>query len=66
MKRLCSYDLEKQKALHCEEINSLSDQEQADELVEYFSEVRNQFDELRSCDIQVPVFDESMIPQVSH
>ena len=66
LKRLCSYDLEKQEELHCEEIDLLSDQEQADELAEFFSDVRNQFDELRSCDIQAPVFVNSMIPQVSH
>ena len=44
LKRLCSYDLEKQEELHCEEIDLLSDQEQADKLAEVFSAVRNQFD----------------------
>ena len=52
--------------LHCEEIDSLTDQEQADELVEHFSNVRNQYDELLSCDIQMPIFDEAWIPQISH
>ena len=65
LKRLCSYDLQKQEVLHCEEIDSLSDQEQADELADHFSNVRNLYDELRPCDIQMPEFDEITIPQIS-
>ena len=65
LKRFCSYDLEKQEVLHCEEIDSLSDQEQADELADHFSNVRNLFDELRPGDIQMPEFDEITIPQIS-
>ena len=44
LKRLCSYDLEKQEALKCEEINELSDQHQADKLVDHFLEIRGRFD----------------------
>jgi hypothetical protein len=51
--------------LHCEEIDSLLDQEQADELADNFSKVRNLFDELRLGDIQMPEFDEITIPQIS-
>ena len=63
LKSLCTYDMEKQEALNCEEIEALSDQEQADDLVEHFSYIRNQFDELKSCDIKVPQFQENSIPQ---
>ena len=65
LKRLCSYDLEKQEALKCEEINELSDQHQADELVDHFSEIRGRFFALSSSHIKIPHFDQSSIPHIS-
>ena len=46
------------------EINSLTDQEQADELVNHFSKIRCQFNELQTCDIKIPSFDQNSIPQL--
>ena len=66
LKRLCSYDLEKQDVLKCEELNHLEDQTQADTLVDHFSNVRSKFDALNSHDIQIPHFEEKSIPQFSH
>ena len=57
--------MEKQEPLACEEINSLNDQEQADELVNHFSKIRCQFNELQTCDIQIPPFDQNSIPQLT-
>ena len=51
LKRLCSYDLEKQEVLQCDELSHLEDHKQADILVEHFSNVRSKFDALQACDI---------------
>ena len=59
------FDLEKQEALKCEEINELSDQHQADKLVDHFLEIRGRFDPLISSDIKIPYFDQSSIPHIS-
>ena len=65
LKRLCSYDLEKQEVLKCEEIDKLPDQDQADNLAENFSKIRGKFDALKATDIIDPLFSQDSIPQVS-
>ena len=65
LKRLCSYDLEKQEVLKCEEIDQVPDQDQADILAEHFSKIRGKFDALKATDIIIPSFNQDSIPQVS-
>ena len=55
--------MKKQEILNCQESEGLSDQEQSDDIVEHFSNIRNLFDELKSCDIEIPPFQENFIPQ---
>ena len=65
LKRLCSYDLEKQEVLKCEEVDHLEDQQQADALVEHFSSVRCKFDALNTYDVPIPHFEEKSVPHFS-
>ena len=65
LNRLCTYDMEKQDQLNCEEIETLTDQEQGDELVEHFSKTRNEYSVLKPRDILIPPFDKNNIPQLS-
>ena len=64
LKRLCTYDMEKQEAIVCEQLEHLSDQEQANELVNHFSKIRCQFDALNASDIIIPPFNQNSIPQL--
>ena len=51
VKRMCSYDQEKFEPIVCNEIETLTDQEQADKISEHFCAVRKQFNALKSSDI---------------
>ena len=63
MKRLCSYDQEKNDPIICEEINDFTDEEQANLIAEHFALPRNKYSALQPSDIQVPSFLESLITQ---
>ena len=63
LKRICSYDQEKHEEIICEEINHLTDSEQAEKILEHFAGPRNKYSELNPCDIQVPFFQENSVPQ---
>ena len=65
LKRLCSYDQEKNEPIICEEINDFTDKEQANLIAEHFALPRNKYRPLQPCDVQVPDFTESSIVQFS-
>ena len=62
-KRICSYDQEKTQPIICAEIETLTDQEQADKIAQHFSAVRQKFKPLEKSDIIIPPFSEDTIPQ---
>ena len=65
VKRICSYEQDKYEPINCEEIEHLSDQEQANKIAKHFCAVREKFEPLRKSDIVIPPFDEDTIPQFS-
>ena len=66
LKRICSYDQERYEPIMCDEIESLSDQEQADKIAEFFAAPRQAYDALLSCEIKVDEIMEEDFPHFSH
>jgi hypothetical protein len=54
---------QKDQQINIEEINHLSDQEQAEIIAEKFSSIQYEYEPLKSEDISVPPFSEKDIPQ---
>ena len=65
LKRICSFDQNKYEPIICDEIQNLSDQEQAERIAEFFAAPRQEYDALRSCDILVEEIDEQDFPHFS-
>ena len=65
LKYLTNFDQLKVDEPSVENIKHLPDKEQAELILEKLSKVGNLYDELKSCDIQAPIFNESDIPQIS-
>ena len=63
LKKITSYDQQKNEELIVDQINHLSDQQQAEVIAEKFASIQNEYDALKSEDISVPPFSESEIPQ---
>ena len=66
LKRICSFDQERYEPIVCEEIEDLSDQEQAEKIAVFFAAPRKAYDALLSCDIQVDEIEEKDFPHFSH
>ena len=66
LKRICSFDQQRYEPIICDEIESLSDQEQADKIAEFFAAPRQAYDALISCEIKVDDINEEDFPQFSH
>ena len=66
LKRLCSEDQNKDDQIIVEEIMHLSDQDQANVIAERMAQISQEFEPLKECDIKVPDFDTTDIPQFSH
>ena len=65
LKRLCSFDQNKYEPIICDEIQNLPDQEQAEQIAEFFAAPRQEYDALRSCNIIVEEI-ENLISHNSH
>ena len=63
LKRICSYDQERYEPLVCEQIESLNDQEQAEQIADHFCSVCQQFDAVNLSEIIIPKYDSNTIPQ---
>ena len=62
LKRICSYDEQKNAKIEIDEIKHSSQTEQAETFSEYFANTRQEFNQLNKNDIQIPKFSESDIP----
>ena len=65
LKRLCSYDQHKNEPIVVESLKDLSDKEQAERIADKFAKVSQEYDPLKTEDIQIPAFDKSTIPEFS-
>ena len=63
LKRICSYDQGKSNPIIVESIKHLSDEEQANKIADKFASVSQEYDPLRSDDVNLPKFDAETIPQ---
>ena len=63
LKRITSHDQQKNEQPNVDQINHLSDQQQAEKIAEKFASIQNEYDALKTEDISVPPFNESEIPQ---
>ena len=62
LKRISGLD-EKSLEVKISEINHFDDKEQAEILADYFAQIPNEYEALKSSDIDIPVFSDSEIPQ---
>ena len=62
LKHITSHDQHKRDQIIVSEINHLPDQEQAELIATKFASIQNEYDALKTEDIEVPHFDESEIP----
>ena len=65
LKYLTNFDQLKREEPIVENIKHLSDSEQEELIVDKLARVGNSYNALNSCDVQIPVFSEKDIPQVS-
>ena len=63
LKRMTNFEQEQFEKVIIQEINDLSDQEQAEKLADHFSEIPNQYDELKTKDIHIQPINKNEIPQ---
>ena len=64
LKKITSYDQHKSDKIVIQEINHLSDKEQAEKLGEHFSTIPNQYDQLSKDDIKIEPIEKNEIPQL--
>ena len=62
LKRLCSYDQHKSDPVVVESIKHLTDKEQVEVIADKFAKVSQEYEPLKTEDIEVPEFHESSIP----
>ena len=62
LKRICSYDQKKSDPVIVESIKHLSSKEQAEKIADKFSKVSQEYEPLKTDDIEVPKFDIEDIP----
>ena len=62
LKRICSYDQQKSEPVVVDSIKHLSSKEQAEKMADKFCKVSQEYEPLRTSDIQVPKFEKSEIP----
>ena len=63
LKKITSYDQQKNDQLIVDEISHLSDSEQAEIIAEKFASVQNEYKQLNTEDISVPHFEDNEIPR---
>ena len=60
--KITSFDQYKSEQLMVQEINHLSDQEQAEAIADHFSKIQNLYNPLKKDDICVPPFEQKDVP----
>ena len=63
LKKISSYDQQRSEQPIIDEINHLSDQEQAEIIADKFASIQNEFQSLKEDDINIPCFSEEDVPQ---
>ena len=63
LKKITSFDQQKNEQPNVAEISHLSNQQQAEMIAEKFASIPNEYQPLKSEDISIPSFTESEIPQ---
>ena len=63
LKRLCSYDQQKLEPVIVESIKHLSDIDQAEAIADKFARVSQEYEPLKTEDIEVPEFDKESVPR---
>ena len=63
LKRITNFDQAKFDVVQVDEINHLSDQEQAEAIADSFSAISNEYKPVNKDDIKIPAFTSSEIPQ---
>ena len=63
LKKISSYDQQKSEQPIIDEINHLSDKEQAEIIADKFASIQNEYQSLKEDDINIPCFTEEDIPQ---
>ena len=63
LKRITSYDQQKQQKINVDEISHLSDAEQAEIIAEKFASIQNEYSPLKSDDVEIPPFSKEEVPQ---
>ena len=63
LKKITAHDQQKSDQLNVDQINHLSDQEQAEKIAEKFASIQNEFEPILSESITIPPFVENEIPQ---
>ena len=63
LKKISSYDQQRSEQPIIDEINHLSDQEQAEIIADKFASIQNEFQSLKEDDINIPCFTEEDVPQ---
>ena len=64
LKRLASFDQEKNQQPVVADLQELSDAEQAEQIAQHFAKIQNEYDSLKTQDISVPSFTKDDIPQI--
>ena len=64
MKKITSHDQHKNDKIFVQELNHLTDQDQVEKLAEHFSEIPNQYNQLRDEDIEIEPINPNDIPQL--
>ena len=65
LKRLVSKDQTNDQDLHVEEIEHLPKEEQVELIADTFAKISQEYDELKTSDIQIPYFNPKYIPVIS-
>ena len=63
LKKITSYDQQKNEQQIVDEISHLTDQQQAEIIADKFASIQNEYEPLNTYDISVPHFEEEEIPQ---
>ena len=63
LKRITSYEQQKQQKINVDEISHLSDAEQAEIIAEKFASIQNEYSPLKSDDVEIPPFSKEEVPQ---
>ena len=63
LKKITSYDQQKNQQLIVDEISHLPDQAQAEMIAERFASIQNEYEQIKADEINIPPFKESEIPQ---